>query len=144
MYVERLLQINVATACALASLLLGMGRQSAIMPLGVMIAAMLSVWVTDFKGWFALNRTVGGMASIGALVASISWPVELEKIAMIATVANYLVYVQVIHFFQRKQPRIYWALIRFSVLQVLVAALLVQGAFFGVLLAVYLFVVLGR
>jgi hypothetical protein len=142
-YVERLLQINVATTCALASLLLGMGRQSAIMPLGVMVAAMLSVWLTDFKGWFSLNRTVGGMASIGAVVASISWPVELEKVAMIATVANFLVYVQVIHLFQRKLPRIYWALIRFSVLQVLVAALLVQGAFFGLLLAVYLFVALG-
>lgn len=143
MYVERLLQINVATACALASLLLGMGRQSAIMPLGVMVAAMLSVWVTDFKGWFSLNRTVAGLASMGALAASISWPVQLEKVAMIATVANFLVYVQVIFFFQRKKPRIYWALIRFSVLQVLVAALLVQGAFFGVLLAVYLFVALG-
>jgi len=142
-YVERLLQINVATLVALASLLVGMGRQSALMPLGMMIAAMLSVWLTDVKGWFYLSRTVAGLASIAALAVSLSWPMRWEKVALITAVADFLVYVQVIHLFQRKQPRIYWALIRFSVLQVVVAALLVQGAFFGMLLVVYLLTALG-
>lgn len=143
MYVERLLQINVATLVALASLLVGMGRQSTLMPLGMMIAAMLSVWLTDVKGWFSLSRMVAGLASIAALAVSLSWPVEWEKVPLITAVADFLVYVQVIHLFQRKQPRIYWALIRFSVLQVVVAALLVQGAFFGMLLVVYLLTALG-
>ncbi len=143
MYVERLLQINVATLVALASLLVGMGRQSTLMPLGVMIGAMLSVWLTDVKGWFSLGRTAAGLASIAALAVSLPGPTRWEKVALIAAVADFLVYVQVIHLFQRKQPRIYWALIRFSVLQVVVAALLVQGAFFGMLLVVYLLTALG-
>ena len=144
MYVERLLQINMATVAALASLLEGMGQHSPIMPLGMMVAAMLSVWLTDFTGWFALSRTVAGLASIGALAAS-RFPGRCDgrRWRSLVAVADFLVYVQAIHLFQRKTPRIYWALIRFSVLQVVVAALLVQGAFFGMLLVVYLFTVLS-
>ncbi len=112
------------------------------MAAGILAAAMLSVWLTDFTGWFSLSRTVAGLASIGALAASIPWPMHLDKTSLVTAVANFLMYVQVIHLFQRKSPRIYWALVRFSVLQVVVAALLAQPPFYGVLLVVYVFAAL--
>ncbi len=143
MFLERLLQINVATLTALAALLVGMGRESAVMPPAMLIAATASVWVTDFQGWFRLNRTVANLASIGALLLCLPTALELEKVALIVAVADFLVYLQAIHLFQEKSPRVYWALIRFSALQVVVAALLVQGFVFGILLIVYLFTALG-
>lgn len=142
-FVERLLQINIATLVALASLLVGIGQQSTLMPLGMMVAAMLSVWLTDHKGWLALNRTAAGLASIGALALAMPKSLRLEKTTLILAIAELLVYLQVIHLFQRKRPGVYWALIRFSVLQVVVAALLVQGVLFGMILVAYLFTALG-
>ena len=44
MYIERLLQINMATLAALGALLLGMGQRSVGSPLLVMAAAATSVW----------------------------------------------------------------------------------------------------
>ena len=65
-YVERLLQINVATLAALGTLLLGMGQRSAWLPLFSMIAAGTSVWLTDVTGWFRLNRKVANVAALAA------------------------------------------------------------------------------
>ena len=47
MYLERLLQINMATLAALGALLLGMGQRSEGPPLLVALAAAVSVWLTD-------------------------------------------------------------------------------------------------
>ena len=55
MYLERLLQINMATLAALGALLLGMGQRSEGPPLLVALAAALSVWLTDVTGRFRLG-----------------------------------------------------------------------------------------
>ena len=49
-YVERLLQINVATLAALGTMLLGMGQRDSAMTLLVLFVAVASVWLTDFTG----------------------------------------------------------------------------------------------
>ena len=43
-YLERLLQINIATMAALGTLLLGMGQRSPALPLWMLTAAVASVW----------------------------------------------------------------------------------------------------
>jgi len=143
MYVERLLQINMAALACLASLLLGMGQRSTAIPLGMLIAAMISVWVVDFKGWFRLNKTVADWAAIGALAVCLPGALRLDKIAIVSAVAQFLVLLQVIHLFRRKDAAVYWQLVRFSVLQIVVAALLTQEFLFGPLLILYLFTALG-
>ena len=143
MYVERLLQINIATLACLASLLLGMGQRSTAMPLGMLVAAMVSVWVADFKGWFRLNKTVADWAAVGALAICLPGALRLDKIAIVSAVAEFLVLLQVIHLFRRKDAAVYWQLVRFSVLQIVVAALLTQEFLFGPLLVLYLFTALG-
>ena len=55
MYLERLLQINMATLAALGALLLGMGQRSEFPPLLVALAAVLSVWLTDVTGRFHIT-----------------------------------------------------------------------------------------
>jgi len=142
-YVERLLQINIAAVACLASLFLGMGERNTAMPLGMLVAAMVSVWITDFKGWFRLSKRFADWAALGALAVCLPGALRLEKIAIISSVANFIVLLQVIHLFRAKEPAVYWHLLRFSVLQVVVAALLSQEILFGALLIVYLFMALG-
>ena len=139
MYVERLLQINMAALAALATLLLGMGNRSAVLPVVVMLAAIASVWLTDVTGRLRLSRNVANGA---ALVAALYWLPglwQLEGTSQILAIANLLVYLQIILLFQKKDIRTYWHLAVLSLLQVVVAAAFNQGFWFGVLLTVYLF-----
>ena len=53
-YLERLLQINLATLAALGALLLGMGERSIGPPLLVAIAAPSAILLTDVAGWLAM------------------------------------------------------------------------------------------
>lgn len=138
MYLERLLQINTAALAALATLLLGMGERSVLLPLGILLVAMTSVWVTDVTGWFRLNRPVTNVAAFVAVLLGLWEVVSLRSTVQIFAIANLLIYLQVILLFQEKQIRTYWQLIALSLLQAVIAAAFNQGALFGVLLAVYL------
>ena len=55
MFVQRLLQINIATLVALATLLLSMGQDRPEKPFLVGLAAAASIWLTDVKGWVRLT-----------------------------------------------------------------------------------------
>lgn len=139
MYVERLLQINMATLATLATMLVAMGLRSPMMPLGMMVAAVLSVWLTDLTGRFSLGAGLANLARIGVLAYSLA-TLRLERHALVMDVARLLVLLQVIVLFQKKDARTYWHLAELSLLQVVVAGLLTQGMMFGLLLVVYLLV----
>ena len=51
MYLQRLLQINLATLAGLATLLLSMGEDNPAKALLVWLAAGASIWLTDVRGW---------------------------------------------------------------------------------------------
>ncbi|MEA1952019.1 MAG: DUF3488 domain-containing protein, partial [Planctomycetota bacterium] len=142
MSLERLLQISVATLASLATLLLGMGQRSVAMPLIVVLAAFLSVWLADFTGWFRLKRIPAGIAAVVAMLFCLGELVPLHPATAIMTIARLLVYLQVILLFQKKDPRVYWQLIVLSLLQVVVATVFNQGFWFGLMMVVYLFTAL--
>jgi len=139
-YLERLLQIHIATMAALGALLLGMGQRNAALPLLMLTAAITSVWVTDVTGWFRLNRAVTNVAAVVAFCIFLWQLSELRGLVRILAIGNLLVYLQIILLFQEKEPRTYWQLALLSLLQVVVAAAFRQKALFGLLLVVYLFV----
>ena len=140
MYLERLLQINIATMAALGTLLLGMGQRSAALPLWMLTAAIASLWLTDFSGRFRLNRTVTNVAAATAFVVFLWQLAQLRGVIQILAIGNLLVYLQIILLFQDKEPRTYWQLALLSLLQVVVAAAFHQKVMFGLLMVVYLFV----
>ena len=140
MYLERLLQIHVATMACLGALLLGMGQRNPALPLWMLTAAITSVWVTDVTGWFRLNRAVTNVAAVVAFFIFLWQLSELRGLVRILAIGNLLVYLQIILLFQEKEPRTYWQLALLSLLQVVVAAVFRQTALFGLLLVVYLFV----
>ena len=52
-------------------------------------------------------------------------------------IANLLIYLQIVLFYQQKNPRLYWQLTVLSLLQVVVSAALNVGFEFGLVLILY-------
>lgn len=142
MKVERLLQISVALLAALGSLFLAFGQGSnSALPVLATIAAFMSVYLTDIKGWITLNRNLANFAALIAVVFSFFdfWGDGENKLVAIAKL---LIYLQVVLLFQPKTTRVYWHLAVLSLLQVVVAAALDFGVAFGLMLIPYMFTAL--
>jgi protein-glutamine gamma-glutamyltransferase len=138
MPLNRLLQIVTATLAAMGTMLLGMGQRDIGMTLLMILAAGLSVWLTDVKGWLYLNRNVANLIMLGVALFSLRDLFHIYSEMQALTFAQFLIYLQIILLFQKKDDRTYWLLIMLSLLQVVVAALFSQGVFFGMLLVVYM------
>jgi len=141
--VRRLLNLNVATLVVLATVLLGMGRQSLVLPLGMALAAGASFWLTDVTGRFRLSAAainVGVILAAAVLVGRMArsrWTLDF------LAVADVFFWVQVLLLFEQKTRRTWWDLIALSLVQVLLAAMMNQGILFGPVLLVYLFFALS-
>ena len=137
---ERLLQIATLTLVTLGNILLGMGQTDSNWPMVVLIAASLSFWVTDLNGWFRLNRTAAGLIAMVATVSAFWEAFPLSNTGSILSIAQLLVYLQLILLFQKKEVAIYWQLAVLSLLQVVVSSLFLHGSSFGPVVVLYLFV----
>lgn len=137
MKLERLLQIHVAALAILGAILLGMGQRSSLLPLLAVFAAVTSVIFTDTLHWFHLNRFVANLAALLALFFSLNEFFQADMRAQLLAIANLLIYLQIVLFYQRKIPRLYWQLTVLSLLQVVVSAALNVGVEFGLVLMVY-------
>jgi protein-glutamine gamma-glutamyltransferase len=138
MDLKKLLSVNIATLAALGALLLAMGQSSPWAPLVVWMAGVLSVVVTDFTGWFRLNRNLAVVAAMAVMFFYLRQFLNLDSAARTLVLAELLVWLQVILLFQEKDERVYWWLAVMSMLQVVVAAGINEGVGFGLLLVVYM------
>lgn len=138
MYLERLLQINMATLAVLGAMLLGMGQRSEGPPLLVALAAVVSMWLTDVTRRFCLGRHTANILMLLAAAVSLGDVFTPRNEMQTFSLAWFLIYLQIILFFQKKNQQIYWFLVMLSLLQVVVATLFSQGVFFGLLLATYM------
>ena len=139
MQVRRLLNVNIATLAVLGAMLLGMGRQSVALPLGMVLAACASVWLTDVTGRFRLSATAVNAGVILAAAVLIGRMMRSRWTLDFLAVADVFVWVQIVLLFEEKTRRTWWDLIALSLVQVLFAALINQGPLFGLMLMVYLF-----
>jgi len=137
MKLERFVQIHVGALATVGAMLLGVARGDALLPLLVLFAAATSLIFTDTLNWLRLNRGIANLAALIALFACLSDFFDAGIRGQLLAVANLLVYLQVILFYQRKSDRLYWQLIVLSLLQVVVSAALNVPVEFGLLLMVY-------
>jgi hypothetical protein len=138
MTVQRWLQIHLVALCLLGSLFVALSTRSLIAPAAVLVAGLTSIWFTDTWKWLQLNRLLGNLAAIGAVLYSLNDFLSVRRSEdQLLAIATLLVYLQVILFFQEKNHRLYWQMILLSLLQVVVGAALHLGFVFGVLLLVY-------
>ena len=137
MHLQRLLQANFALLAALASLILGLGQRSFVLPLFGLAAALGAWYWADVKGRIRIG---GATANLAALVAAGITALDFSSAQQgqqLLSVANLLMYLQIIVLWQEKTVRIYWQLMSLSLLQVVVAAALADSVLFGMLLAAY-------
>ena len=134
---ERILQIALATMASLATLLLGMGQGNSLLPVLTMVAAAASLYVTDFRGWFHLPRWMANVVSLTAVAFTYFDYRRQDEDFQLLAIANLLIYLQFVLFFQHKSQRTYWQLGLLGLLQVVVASALNLGMGYGLLLAVY-------
>src|SRR5215212_12272155 len=122
MTAQRWLQLHLVALCLLGSLFVALSTRNLTVPLGVLLAGGLSVWLTDIWKWFRLNRMLGNLAAIGAVLYSLSefLAPNNNSEGQLQAIATLLVYLQVILFFQEKNARLYWQMILLSLLQVVV------------------------
>ena len=139
MYLNRLLAINMATLAALGTLLLGMAQENMLLPLVMLLAAALSVWLNDITGRFRLGRRLANVGIAVALYVSIVRIFGPGRADLAIYFANLLAYVQIILLFVEKDTRVWWHLALLSLIQVCVAAAYSREMVFGGLLVVYLF-----
>src|SRR4051795_68109 len=64
---ERRLQITLAAMVTLGTLMLGMGQRDMTLPIIAVVAAGLSLYFTDIRGLFHLNRLVANLAALAAV-----------------------------------------------------------------------------
>lgn len=136
MKLERIVQIHVAALAIIGAVLLGMGQQGSLTLL-VVFAAVTSVVFTDILGWFRLNRLVANLAALAALFFSLNDFLQPAMRLQLLAIANLLIYLQVVLFYQQKNPQLYWQLTVLSLLQVVVSAALNVGVEFGIVLILY-------
>ena len=139
---ERRLQVSVVTLALLGTLLLGMGQMNYRLPTLVLLTGATSLLITDFKRWVQIGGFVANVAALVAVGFSVGDYLVFDTESQLLAIANLLVYLQIILQFQKKTIRIFWQLVRLSLLQVVVACALNLGVMFGALLVVYLCCVL--
>ncbi len=140
MSVERLLQLSIAVLITLGALLRSPGQRDLILPALLLTAALVSIYVTDYKRWFRLSHRVANVAALVSVVFALHNFFGLDSAAQLSAIARLLTYLQLTLLFQEKNARLYWQFFALSVLQVVVGAALNVSMVFGVLLIVYLFV----
>ncbi len=138
MYLQRLLQINMAALAALATLLLGMGQDSPARPLLVSVLAAASIWLTDIKGWVRLSRMTASLLALPVVAFCALRMLRLEGEARMMVLADLVICLQMILFYQKKETAIYWQLAVISLLQVVAATAFSHGVMFGVLLVLFM------
>lgn len=137
MKLERIVQVHIAALATLGAVLLGMGQRSPTPALLTGFAAFTSVIFSDGLNWFYLNRLVANVIALLALFFSLNDFFQTDMRAQLLAIGNLLVYLQVLLFYQRKNPRLYWQLTVLSLLQVVVSAALSVGLEFGLVLMLY-------
>jgi hypothetical protein len=143
---KHLLSIVTAALTALGAILYSMGAQHPWLALGLWMAVISSLVLTDFFGVFRLRRSIGSFlmwCALGIFGFQYlrTWDVRIfgghTADWQLDNVINLLIFLQCVLLFQEKDARIFGWLAVMSLLQVVVAARYSRGADFGGVLVVY-------
>ena len=142
MELKHLLSLVMAAMTALGAILYSIGSQHTVLAVGLWMAAILSLVVTDFLAVVRLPRNIGLVLMWAALAVFLP-QFLLQAIGsgrahlghspdwQLQTVANILICLQCTLLFQEKDARTFGWLALMSLLQVVVAARYSRGVVFG-------------
>jgi hypothetical protein len=138
--IDHLLRVTISAFIVLATMLLGLGENSATLTLVSLAMTVVSGYVSHFKGWYRLRQSMADWVALGVVVVAAANAYQLDRAGQMLVLAHLQSYLQYVLLFQPRTARIYWQLAVLSLGQVAIASTLVSGPIFAVMLLAYLFV----
>ena len=133
----RTLQLLTVALVVLSAAMLGLGQEEPWFTYTIAMAALIAFALNDWFGWFYIHRYIANVAMLGTAIAVLNDFFSLSSREQLVAIGELLVYVQLILLIQKKNERIYGQVAIFSLLAVVVAALLTHSPMFGLLLVAY-------
>lgn len=143
MSIQRWLALLVPALAAIGTLVLSLGQPQRPLTIVALFAIGCSAVFADFLGWFRLPNFAANICALAAVMYTMSQFSSEGSESQLISVADLLIYLQLVLLFQSKSLRIYWQIFLLSLLEVVVAAALSLGLQFGVLLIAYMFLALA-
>lgn len=134
---ERSVQGTIGLLVALSAVMLDVAQGQWILTFVVVPCVVLTHFFTDRLNYIQLPRIVVALSSLGAIVFFYSQFEVDSSTRQLHTIGNLLMAWSSLTLFQKKAERVYGSLAVFSLLAVVVAAVLNVGIVFGLLLLVY-------
>lgn len=136
--IERCLQIGLVVLSTLGLAMLGELEQSRQIQFFFVIAAIGSIFIVDIWKWAAAPSWAANLLALFAMIACArKFYSGGGQAFQLSAVADLLLYLQLILFFQQKVQRVYWVLLVLALLRVVVAATLEPEASFAPILIVF-------
>ena len=120
--VQRLLQWLVLALVCVSGLLLGVAQSDMTLTIIAIVGSVSAFIITDRLGWIQIDGFIANIAAIIATAYAIVNFAGGSVAQQLISVANLLVYLQIVLLFERKTPRLYWQVLVLSVLQVVVTS----------------------
>jgi transglutaminase-like putative cysteine protease len=143
MMVERTLQFLLVALALIGLAMLGDLGQSQQLQFFFVLGAIASVFIVDIWKWTAAPRWMANLLALIAMIACARKFYGGGQSYQLSAVADLLLYLQLILFFQQKILRVYWVLLVLGLLRVVVAATMEPDAYFAPLLILFLLTAVG-
>ncbi|MDR2344788.1 MAG: DUF3488 and transglutaminase-like domain-containing protein [Planctomycetaceae bacterium] len=127
-----------ATPC-LSTLMLGIGQDDIFLPILMLVAACMSLYLTDYKRLIRLGDWTVNVLILAIVFLTIGDILRHWGEALAISIVRTLVFVEIVLLFREKDSKLCWQILLISLLQVLVASAMQQSMLFGFLLIIYLF-----
>ncbi|MDR1483629.1 MAG: DUF3488 and transglutaminase-like domain-containing protein [Planctomycetaceae bacterium] len=134
------LAIMLSVMPCLSTLMLGVGQDDIFLPILMLIAACLSLYVTDYKRLIQLGDWTVNILILAIVFMTIGDILRHWGEALAISIVRTLVFVEIVLLFREKDSKLCWQILLISLLQVLVASAMHQSMMYGILLIIYLFV----
>ena len=135
--IERWLQIQLIILSVLGMAMLGDLEQSRQIQFFFVIAAIASIYIVEIWKWTAIPSWAANLLALFAMVTCARKFYGGGQAYQLPAVADLLLYLQLILFFQQKALRIYWVLLVLGLLRVVVASTTEPDAYFAPLLILF-------
>ncbi len=133
----RLLQLLTVSLVILSAAMLGLGQEEPWFTYTIAAAALAAFLLNDCLGWFYVHRFIANGAMLVTAVLILNDFFSLSSREQLLAIGELLVYVQIILLSQKKNERVYGQVAIFSLLAVVVAALLTHSLAFGLMVLAY-------
>lgn len=135
--IERWLQIQLVILSVIGMAMLGDLEQSRQIQFFFAVAAVASIFIVEIWKWTAIPSWAANLLALVAMVTCARKFYGGGQAYQLPAVADLLLYLQLILFFQQKALRIYWVLLVLGLLRVVVASTTEPEAFFAPLLLLF-------